>query len=59
MSVDDDGVKHARRALLKLGLYVPPAIIGSMLISKSAMAQTPSCGPSTCAPRPSMHSDPI
>ena len=42
----------ARRKLLKLGVYAAPAIIGTLLISPDAHAQTASCGPTQCAPTP-------
>lgn len=42
-------VDRARRRLLRLGAYVAPAVIGSMLTAQ-ARAQTPSCGPATCNP---------
>jgi hypothetical protein len=44
--------KIARRKLLKLGVYVAPAVIGTLLISRDARAQAPSCGPGQCAPEP-------
>jgi hypothetical protein len=39
----------ARRKLLKLGVYVAPTIIGTLLISGNAHAQA-TCGPSDCHP---------
>lgn len=46
----------ARRRLLKLGVYAPPAILGMMMGQKSAWAegrhrgQRPSCKPAACNP---------
>ena len=50
----DDGASKAdvmaRRALLKLSVYVPPAIIGTLMLgSQHAAAQT-SCNPAGCKP---------
>lgn len=45
-----DRTELARRALLKLALYVPPAIIGTLAISQDAHAAPPSCGPAFCPP---------
>lgn len=42
------GVDDARRRLLKAGVYVAPAVLGTLLTRK-ASAQT-SCVPSTCSP---------
>lgn len=42
----------ARRKLLALGVYVAPAIIGTLLLSPDAQAQTASCGPTSCQPTP-------
>ncbi|HEY3451736.1 MAG TPA: hypothetical protein VGK67_35595 [Myxococcales bacterium] len=47
-----DAEKIARRKLLKLGAYAAPAIIGTLLISRDAQAQTISCGPGNCSPTP-------
>jgi hypothetical protein len=47
----DQGLLRARRALLKVSLYVAPAIVGTLLIPGDARAQaTPTCGPATCPP---------
>jgi hypothetical protein len=45
-----DAEQLARRRLLQLTAYVAPAIIGTLLISRDALAAAPSCGPSSCAP---------
>ena len=39
-----------RRNLAKLAVYAAPAIIGTLLISRDAMAQPVSCNPATCNP---------
>ena len=41
---------QARRKLLKIGVYAPPLIVGSLLLSRDALAQTASCAPATCVP---------
>ena len=62
-----DSIDTVRRKLLKLTVYVPPAIIGTMLVSREGWAQAscnpascnpatgcnpgPTCGPATCKPR--------
>lgn len=51
-----DVERLSRRKLLRAALYVPPAIIGSLLLTKDAGAQPISCVPNTgCQPscRPS------
>ena len=46
-----DSLGRARRALLGRLAYVPPAIIGTLLISSEAQAQEgPSCTPNLCEP---------
>ena len=54
-----DPVLQSRRRLLKLGAYVPPAILGMAIISSAAHASgddksgggaTGSCNPSACNP---------
>ncbi len=44
---------EARRRLLKLVVYGAPAILGTLLVSGDARAQTPSCTPAGCAPNSS------
>jgi hypothetical protein len=45
------GADEARRLLLKLGVYVAPAVLGVMSVSRPAGAQAkPSCNPSQCHP---------
>jgi hypothetical protein len=47
----DDAERVSRRKLLRAALYIPPAIIGSLLLTREARADTPSCPPSTgCQP---------
>ena len=46
-----DPAFQSRRRLLKLGAYVPPAILGMAIISSTAHAgATGSCNPSACNP---------
>ncbi|HSI03826.1 MAG: hypothetical protein ACAI38_11990 [Myxococcota bacterium] len=40
----------ARRALLKLGVYVAPAIVGTLMLSSKPVAAQASCGPQACKP---------
>jgi hypothetical protein len=40
---------QARRRLLKLAVYVPPAILGVVAASQAA-CQAQSCGPTNCPP---------
>ena len=47
-SPSDNGPDLGRRRFTKLAAYVPPAIIGTLFISRNAAAQ--SCGPTTCNP---------
>ncbi len=42
--------QRARRRLLGLAVYVPPAVIGSLVIGRTAFAQKVSCNPNLCAP---------
>ncbi|MDX8391914.1 MAG: hypothetical protein R8K53_05025 [Mariprofundaceae bacterium] len=49
----DESALLARRRLLKLGAYVPPAIVGMAMIGsmpKAAHAAVGSCLPSSCQP---------
>jgi len=55
----EDSVLQSRRRLLKLGAYVPPAILGMAIISSTAHASgddksgggaAQSCNPSACSP---------
>jgi len=44
---------RARRRLLKLGAYVPPAVLGMMILGglpRNAEAVVGSCAPSACQP---------
>jgi hypothetical protein len=43
----DENIEQARRRLLKLGVYTPPAILGSMLAPVSASAATMVCNGTT------------
>lgn len=54
MATDDkpdhtQGTDEARRRLLKMALYVPPAILGVVSVS-SCDGHTTSCGPNACPP---------
>ncbi len=42
--------QRARRRLLRLAVYVPPAVIGSLAIGRTAFAQKASCNPNVCTP---------
>jgi hypothetical protein len=45
----DDDLQRARRRLLKMALYVPPAVIGTLLVGRVALAA--SCAPNAgCSP---------
>ena len=46
---DDAPEDRARRRLLKLAVYVPPAVLGAMTLELSA-CQTASCAPQSCQP---------
>jgi len=51
----EDKADVARRKLLKIGIYMPPAIIGSLVLTQGCQpascnpTQTP-CGPTNCHP---------
>ncbi len=47
-ALDDE--QRARRRLLKMTAYVAPAVIGTLLIGRTALAQTASCAPTRCLP---------
>ncbi len=47
---DKDAKSFARRKLLRLGVYVVPAILGTFAVTRSVGAAT--CPPLPCAPRP-------
>jgi len=49
-SAEDEAVR-ARRRLLKLTAYSAPVVLGTVLLSKDALAQQQSCTPATCSPR--------
>jgi len=40
----------ARRRLLKLAVYLPPAVLGVISLQQAGCQPTPSCNPSTCSP---------
>ncbi len=44
----DHDMEMARRQLLRLAVYTPPMIMGTMLVSRAAYAA--SCVPISCAP---------
>jgi len=47
------GADPARRRLLRLGAYVPPAVLGMMIVGgmpRDAQAVVGSCAPSACQP---------
>jgi hypothetical protein len=46
--LDDYG--RARRRLLKLGVYVAPAVITSLKLTPALAQAAPSCGPQVCGP---------
>ncbi len=45
---DDEATLRARRRLLRIGLYTPPAILASLALSSPAYAL--SCSPGSCNP---------
>lgn len=45
---DDEAALRARRRLLRLGLYTPPAILASLALSSPVYAL--SCSPGSCNP---------
>ena len=44
----DDGARMARRQLLKLGLWITPAIVATFILDRPGLAAT--CGPQSCNP---------
>ena len=46
---DDQVTNEARRRLLKMAMYVPPAVLGVVSVSQAA-CQGASCGPNACPP---------
>jgi len=48
-SPPDSPEDRARRRLLKLAVYVPPAVLGTMTLQLSA-CQVATCAPSACNP---------
>ncbi|MCI0343245.1 MAG: hypothetical protein L0216_19225 [Planctomycetales bacterium] len=49
-----DTAREARRRLLQLALYLPPAVLGTFAVTRSAGAHT--CAPSPgCRPRDRRH----
>jgi hypothetical protein len=49
----DEAILEARRRLLRLGVYIAPAVLGTLLIGRDALAQVASCGPAGCRPNTS------
>jgi len=49
-TVDEKPLDTARRKFLKAAVYVPPAVVTTLMVNK-AQANTPSCSPNTpCDP---------
>ena len=50
--LETSAINPNRRRLLKIGVYTSPAVAGTLLVSKEALAQEGSCIPygGTCAP---------
>lgn len=47
---NDEKVNAARRRLLRIAVYAPPAVLGTVALSKMAGCQAVSCGPQVCNP---------
>jgi hypothetical protein len=48
---DPERVNRARRRLLNLAVYVPPAVLGIVSLQQAGCQPGPSCAPSTCTPQ--------
>jgi hypothetical protein len=47
---NDEKVNAARRRLLRIAIYTPPAILGGVALSQMAGCQGVSCAPQVCQP---------
>ena len=47
---DDEKIDEARRRLMRLAVYTPPAIIGIIQLNNAGCAPPSTCGPSVCTP---------
>ncbi len=47
---DDDNINEARRRLLRVAVYTPPAVLGAIALSTAAGCQGVSCSPQVCGP---------
>jgi hypothetical protein len=46
----DDKIDAARRRLLRIAVYTPPAVLGAVALNSSAGCQGVSCSPQVCGP---------
>ena len=46
----DDKIDAARRRMLRIAVYVPPAILGAVALNSAAGCQGVSCSPQVCGP---------
>jgi hypothetical protein len=56
--VQGESVSLARRRLLRMGVYAAPVVVGTLLVSRKAMAQTTSCNPPCCPERANQNCNP-
>jgi hypothetical protein len=50
MADQDEKINAARRRLLRIAVYTPPAILGAVALSQQAGCQGVSCNPQVCGP---------
>jgi hypothetical protein len=46
----DEKIDAARRRLLRIAVYVPPAVLGAVTLNASSGCQGVSCSPQVCGP---------
>jgi hypothetical protein len=46
----DDKINAARRRLLRIAVYTPPAVLGAVALNSAAGCQGVSCSPQVCGP---------
>ncbi len=47
---ETDPMNSARRRLLAIAVYLPPAVLGIISLQQAGCQPTPSCNPSSCSP---------
>jgi len=50
MAEKDDKIDASRRRLLRVAVYVPPAVLGAVALNQTACQPASPCNPTSCGP---------